>query len=72
MHVVWAVAAEADVDPCTLPPLVDVVDPDALDSLIDGCRDHVYPEQSSPIVTFSYAGHRVTVEPEEMLVEGLE
>lgn len=69
MHVVWAVAAESDLDPCSLPPLGDAIDPDALDSLFDGDSGRAVSPQNGPSVTFSYAGHRVTVDGEDMTIQ---
>lgn len=55
LAVVEAVADAEDVDPTDLdPPLGDVIDPDALESIF---RD------SNGELTFTYHGHRVTVEP---------
>lgn len=65
MNVVWAVAAQSDIDPCSLPPLVDAIDPDALDSLFEGAD----PDQNGPSVTFSYADHRVTVDSGDMRIQ---
>lgn len=53
VRVVNAVAVVADEDPLTMAPLYDVVDPDALDRLLDGEIDGQ--------VQFAYAGHEVTV-----------
>lgn len=69
MNVVWAVAAESDIDPCSLPPLSDAIDPDALDSLFEGDPKRNVPDHNGPYVTFSYAGHRVTVEGEDLLIQ---
>jgi len=33
--IIWALADAADVDPTTLPPLYDYVDPDALNAMFD-------------------------------------
>ena len=51
--VVDAVTAETGTDATTLPPLYDVIDPDALDALFQG-RD-------GGAVSFDYAGDAVTV-----------
>jgi hypothetical protein len=69
MDVVWAVAAESDIDPCFLPPLGDAIDPDALDSLFKDNSARTDPDQNGPSVTFSYAGHRVTVGSGEMTIQ---
>jgi len=52
--IVEAVSTSADTPAVELPPLYEVVDPDALDALFaDG--------QAFGVVTFEYAGHDVTV-----------
>ena len=51
--VVRAVADARGTEPLALPPLADVLDPDALDTLCAGA------ERSR--VAFDYAGHRVRV-----------
>lgn len=52
-RVVRQVAASTGRDPLDLPILHDVVDPDALDTLIEGASDGR--------VTFTYAGREVTI-----------
>jgi len=52
--VLRAVASAENVDPNTLDPLGDVVDPEALKRLLDDTN-------SAAHVTFSYADHRVVV-----------
>lgn len=52
-RVVHAVAATTGHDPLDLPPLYDVVDPDALDSLI--------PPGGGCSLSFRFAGTRVRV-----------
>lgn len=52
--VVRAVAAAAETTPEELPPLTDVIDPDALDALV------TRPETNGSI-RFQYAGYHVTV-----------
>ena len=52
--VVQAVAAAAETPPDELPPLTDVVDPDALDAL---CAE----SDTSGCIAFSYCGYTVTV-----------
>lgn len=60
MAVVEAVAAEAGLDPVELDrPLNDVIDPEALDRLVDSYADR--PGASPFEVSFSYYGHEVTV-----------
>ncbi|MBO4247640.1 hypothetical protein IL252_07400 [Halomicrobium sp. IBSBa] len=52
--IVEAVSTSADTPAVELPPLYEVVDPDALDALFaDG--------QTFGVVTFEYAGYDVTV-----------
>lgn len=52
--VIHTVARQTDRDPLELPPLFDVVDPDALDALVRQMR--------RGDVTFEYAGQTVTVD----------
>lgn len=60
MAVVEAVAAEAGVDPTELDrPLHDVIDPDALNRLVDSYAGR--PGASPFEVSFSYYGYAVTV-----------
>lgn len=53
-RVVEAVSARTRTDPLELPPLYDVLDPDALDALLATLSDGE--------VSFPYAGYVVTVE----------
>jgi len=53
--VVEAVADELDVDPMDLDPLIEVIDPDALDTLFKG-------QNRSGEIRFSYSGYRVIVQ----------
>lgn len=55
-QIVEAVGSTAEIPVLDLPPLSDVVDPDALDTL---CEDN-----SAVTAAFDYAGHSVTVLPE--------
>jgi len=65
-RVIDAVAAESDVDPTALtPPLGTVIDPDALNQLLD--RD----EHSDAVVSFEYAGYLVTVGNDDLSLEPL-
>lgn len=53
--VVMVVAAREDADPTELsPPLNDVVDPDALDAVLDGA-------DADTAVSFTYQGYEVEV-----------
>lgn len=56
-QVIQQVAATADTDVLNLPPLYDAVDPDALDALVSGMTEGA--------VSFTYAGHEVTVTSDE-------
>lgn len=65
--VVEHVATREDVDPLDLPPLNDVIDPDALTALFED------PESAAHRVTFSYNGYEIVVEgPEQVQVTPLE
>ena len=55
--IITGVAALKNIDPLELPPLFDVVDPDALEAL--------FAEGRSGKVEFSYAEFTVTVEFDE-------
>lgn len=64
--VVEQVADRENVDALDLPPLNDVIDPDALDALFER------PETAVDRLTFSYHGYEVTVEgPERVQVTPL-
>ncbi|MFC6953957.1 HalOD1 output domain-containing protein [Halorubellus litoreus] len=52
-RVIEAAAARTDRDELDLPPLAEVVDPEALDTIAD---------DSSAVLTFPYAGMHVTVD----------
>ena len=64
--VVTAVAKAASVEPMTLPPLYESIDPDALDKLLGGGlgRSRGY----NGYVTFGYAEHSVTVHADGEIV----
>ena len=56
--VIQAVARANECTPAEIPPLFGAIDPDALDALyING----------SPTVEFEYAGHLVTITPDERI-----
>ena len=55
-EIIERVAEASDVDPCELPPLYNVVDTDALETLIDAD-----PETEEVRVSFDYGGYRVSV-----------
>lgn len=64
VNVIETIAEECGTDPIDLPPLYDVVDPDALDTLF---RD---PDITGS-VSFTYVDHRVSVDPRgEVTIEG--
>lgn len=52
--IILGIAERKDVDQADLPPLYDVVDPDALDAIVD--------DENSCRVSFEYAGYEVTVD----------
>lgn len=60
MAVVDAVADATGADPLELPPLCDVVDPDAVDSLVQA--DRPAAERSLLEIRFSVAGCEVVVD----------
>lgn len=64
VRVVEAIAAAEGVDPAALePPLYDVVDPDALDTLADSlCRNGGQFDGVASRVEFTYRTYRVEVE----------
>ena len=56
-RVVAVIAEKSGTDPLELPPLYESVDPDALDALFT-------PDSREPVlgeVTFTHAGHEITV-----------
>jgi hypothetical protein len=57
--VVLAVAAASDRDPLALPVLADILDPDAINALVDVSAWN--PADSTVALAFEYAGHDVTV-----------
>lgn len=59
-RVVTAVAAEKGVDRTCLPPLIEAVDPDALDALFAADRNGNHPNRRGE-VRFRYAGREVRV-----------
>lgn len=60
--VVEAVADELDVDPTDLEiPLIEVVDPDALDALFKG-------QGRSGVIRFSYYGYQVVVQEDGQVI----
>lgn len=57
--IVEAVAAREGVDETTLPPLGDVIDPDALNALfLDGVDT---TRRRRPTVSFRYCGYEITI-----------
>lgn len=65
MSVVRAVSAVTGREPCSLRPLAEVVDPEALDSLFDEMHDGT--PRSGGSLSFVYAGCRVSIENDEYL-----
>ncbi|MFB6140740.1 MAG: HalOD1 output domain-containing protein [Halosimplex sp.] len=63
-RVVSSVAADRGVEPSDLPPLADVMDPDALNDLF-GDRS----TETDRVLRFTYAERTVTVRPDEVVVE---
>lgn len=63
--VVRAVSAFKGVDPCSLRPLAEVVDPESLDSLFAPMYDGT-PRRGGQ-VSFLYAGCRIAIENAEFL-----
>lgn len=57
--IIRAVSNHADKDSVDLPPLYEVIEPDALDKLFGPMADGVPREGGE--VRFSYAGRRVTI-----------
>ncbi|KAB1185049.1 MULTISPECIES: HalOD1 output domain-containing protein [Haloferax] len=53
-NVVLSIAAIEDIRPTQLPPLAQTIDPDALDTVFK-CSDDA-------VLSFSYAGYRVTLD----------
>lgn len=72
--VLAAVAAVKGVDTTALPPLHDVIDPDALDAFFaDGFADGVDGARADGReVRFRYAGERVAVRDDIVSVDGRE
>lgn len=64
--VVGSVASFEGVEPMALPPIHDVVDPEALDRLLASARRELVLDH--PVVAFTYAGYRVTVRPDEIRI----
>ncbi|SFS33642.1 HalOD1 output domain-containing protein [Halostagnicola kamekurae] len=59
---VATVAALAKTDAASLPPLYDVIDPEALDALYEHVRTRTVGEANGYRVTFPYEGYEVCVE----------
>lgn len=72
MDVVWAVASKTGNDPCSLPPLGETIDPDALDTLLEGRGGESDPRRNGPYVSFTYAGHRITAAKGAVTIRGAE
>ena len=61
-----AVAAVEGVDQTALPALNDVVDPEAIDRVLDSAGGQT--GRAGVEVAFSYSGYRVTVRPAEVVI----
>lgn len=59
-RIVWSVAAEMGVDPTTLPPLYEAIDPDALEVLF-GNGTSIAPQRPGCELRFPYAGREIHV-----------
>lgn len=59
-NIVNGIAEQTDADPCKLPPLYEIIDPEALDAFLR-CSDNsdTRPTRS---IAFSYCGYRVTAD----------
>jgi hypothetical protein len=58
-----AMATVTGDDPCDLPPLYDVIDPDALDALFPPLSAERHQSDQSPLeIVFSWCGHAVRVQ----------
>lgn len=55
MAIIEEVAAIDGTDPTELPPLYEVIDPEALDALVESASESEFE------VEFPYSGHEVTV-----------
>jgi len=65
-RVLRAVAEATGRDPATLPPLYEVVDPDALDALFDSSGNGGPGDDRE--FRFSYAGREVSVRSDEVVL----
>ncbi|MFB6185098.1 MAG: HalOD1 output domain-containing protein [Haloarculaceae archaeon] len=65
-RVVQAVAEAKEVDPTDLPPLYDVVSPDALDALFDPPDGERRPSEYE--FRFAYAGRNVVIRNDRITV----
>jgi hypothetical protein len=71
MAIIRAVSTAEGTDPCSLPPLVETLDPDALDMLF--ATGHDGSPRTGGRISFVYAEYRVTVDNNEFLtIEPLE
>ena len=57
--VIETVAIASDCEPTTLDSLYEIIDPDALDTIVRSNRPHAMDDEI--VVSFSFAGHEVTV-----------
>lgn len=65
MAVVRAVSAVDGTDPCSLPPLANRLDPDALDAIFEPGLEGI-PRRGDHL-SFNYAEYRVTIDDGEHL-----
>jgi hypothetical protein len=66
-RVLRAVAEATETDPADLPPLYDVIDPDALDAVFDG-RHENGSDSDDRELRLSYAGREISVRSDEVTV----
>jgi hypothetical protein len=68
-RVVQAVAEETGTDPVDLPPLYDVIDPDALDAVFASGRDGTDSTRGdSRELRFTYADREISVRSDDVTV----
>ncbi|WP_306058264.1 HalOD1 output domain-containing protein [Natronococcus wangiae] len=63
--VVLAVSSAKERDPCTLRPLYEIINPDALNELSDPKYDG--KRRTGANVSFVYSDHRVTIDTSEYI-----
>lgn len=65
MAVVRAVSTAEETEPCSIPPLAEQLDPDALDALFEPAAGG--SPRSGGRISFAFANYRVTVDNGEYL-----